>query len=235
MKKSIVNKLSVAFLTLVAFSGTALADLFQHVSIDVSSIGGSDFELEIDLFDNAGVIGDSWAQIDNVAYGTTFVDFETGTLEGFDNSLNPSSVGVALGNLAGGSYVLQIDEDPVFTPTITYRDFLPSTATILSFDFKMNSTGTVGPFGQDALVFSILDPVTLSPFSSLQGLNGFGDILEVTDSGALYSPGVTVELVPVPPALLLGMLGIGSGSILLKLRKSLHTDTRSHRTMYRSR
>ena len=221
MNKSIVSNLLMGFSILLLFGGMAWADLYHHVTVDVTSIAGSDFELEIDLFDNSGITGDSWALIDNVVYGAMVVDFETGTLEGFDNSLNPSSVGVASGNLSSGSFVLRIDEDPMFTPTITYRDFLPSTATTLSFDFKMNSTGVVGPFGQDALVFSILDPVTLNPFSSLPGLYGFGDVLEVTASGATYSPGVNVQLVPVLPSLLLGMIGIGSGGILLRLRKSV--------------
>lgn len=220
MKKSIVSNLLVGFSILLLLGGTAWADLYHHVSIDVSSLSGSDIELEIDLFDNSGVIGDSWALIDNVIFGVEVADFEDATLQGFDDSLNPLSVGVVPGSLSGGNWLLRIDEDPVFTPTITYRDFLPSTATTLSFDFQMTSTGTVGPWGQDALIVSILDPVTLDPL--LPSLTpGFGDVLEVTASGAVYSPAVEVELVPVPPALLLGMIGIGTVGILQRLRKSV--------------
>ncbi len=92
---------------------------------------------------------------------------------------------------------------------------------LCQFDFKLISDGTVGPWGQDALVISILDPVTLYPFSSLPGLYGFGDVLEVTASGVIYSPGVTVTVIPVPGALLLGMIGIGTMNIFRRFRKSV--------------
>lgn len=224
MMKSIVSNLFVALLALIAFSGTAWA-LPSHVSIDISSLAGSGIELEINLYDNSGVIGDSWALIDNVTLepAIEIIDFETGTLEGFEDWLNPVSVGVVSGDLVGGSYVLRIDEDPGVTPTITYtyRDFLPSAATTLSFYFEMTASNTPGPWGLDALVFSILDPVTLSPFPSLPGLYGFGDVLEVTASGAMYSPGVTVIVIPVPGALLLGMIGIGTMGIFRRFRKSV--------------
>ncbi len=222
MMKSILSNLYVALLALIAFSGTTWA-LPSRVSIDVSSLAGSAIELEIDLYDNSGVIGDSWALIDNVALepAIEIIDFETGTLEGFEDWLNPLSVGVVSGDLIGGSYVLQIDEDPGVTPTITYRDFLPSAATTLSFYFEMTASSTPGPWGLDALVFSILDPVTLSPFPSLPGLYGFGDVLEVTASGVMYSSGVTVTVIPVPGALLLGMIGIGTMGIFRRFRKSV--------------
>jgi len=221
MMKSIVSNLFVALLALIAFSGTTWA-LPSRVSIDVSSLAGSAIELEIDLYDNSGVIGDSWAVIDNVTLepAIEIIDFETGTLEGFEDWLNPVSVGVVSGNLIGGSYVLQIDEDPGVTPTITYRDFLPSAATTLSFYFEMTASNTPGPWGLDALVFSILDPVTLDPL--LPSLTpGFGDVLEVTASGVMYSPGVTVTVIPVPGALLLGMIGIGTMDIFRRFRKSV--------------
>jgi hypothetical protein len=222
MMKSIVSNLFVALLALIASSGTTWA-LPSRVSIDISSLAGSAIELEIDLYDNSGFIGDSWALIDNVTLepAIEIIDFETGTLEGFADWLNPVSVGVVSGDLIGGSYVLQIDEDPGVTPTITYRDFLPSTATTLSFYFEMTASNTSGPWGLDALVFSILDPVTLSPFPSLPGLYGFGDVLEVTASGVKYSPGVTVTVIPVPGALLLGMIGIGTMDIFRRFRKSV--------------
>ena len=221
MMKSIVSNLFVALLALIAFSGTTWA-LPSRVSIDVSSLAGSAIELEIGLYDNSGVIGDSWAVIDNVTLepAIEIIDFETGTLEGFEDWLNPVSVGVVSGNLIGGSYVLQIDEDPGVTPTITYRDFLPSAATTLSFYFEMTASNTPGPWGLDALVFSILDPVTLDPL--LPSLTpGFGDVLEVTASGVMYSPGVTVTVIPVPGALLLGMIGIGTMDIFRRFRKSV--------------
>lgn len=221
MMKSIVRNLFVALLCLIAFSGTAWARP-TLVSIDVSSVAGSGIELEVDLYDNSGVIGDSWALIDNVTLkpAIEIIDFETGTLEGFEDWLNPVSVGVVSGSLIGGSYVLRIDEDPGVTPTIIYRDFLPSAATTLSFYFEMTASNTPGPWGLDALVFSILDPFSLSPFPSLPGLYGFGDVLEVTASSVTYSPGVTVTVIPIPGALLLGMIGIGTINVYRRFRKS---------------
>lgn len=222
MKKSIVSNLLVGFSILLLLGGTAWAELYHHVSIDVSSLVGNAIELEIDLFDNSGVIGDSWALIDNVIFGAEVADFEDATLQGFTvDSLNPLSVGVFPGSLSSGNWLLRIDEDLGVTPTITWRDFLPSTATTLSFDFKLISDGTVGPWGQDSLVVNLLDPFTLNPL--VPGLYGFGDVLEATASGAVYSPGVEVELVPVPPALLLGMIGIGTAGagLFRRLRKSV--------------
>lgn len=229
MKKSIVSNLLVGISILLLLGGTAWADPYYHVSIDVYSLSGSDFELEIDLFDNSGIKNDSWALIDNVHIKDAssnileMIDFEDSTLQGFEDWLNPDSVDVVPGTWWSGNYMMRIDEDPVFSYTIAYRDFLSSPATTLSFDFQLISDGTEGLWGQDTLVFSILDPLTpdLDPFPSLPGLYGVGDVLEATASGAVYSPGVEVELVPVPPALLLGIIGIGSVGIFRKLGKSV--------------
>ncbi len=185
----------------------------------MSPFAGSDFELELDLFDNSGVVGDSWAFIDNVFIKDPsgvieLIDFEDGTLQGFDDSLNPDSVDVVAGTWWSGNWMMRIDEDPFVTPTITWKDFLPSSATILHMEFEFISDGAVGPLGQDALVASLLDPVTLDPL--IWGLTGWGDFLETTASGNSVSAEVTgIEPIPEPTTIvligcgLLGLLGIG--------------------------
>lgn len=188
----------------------------QNASVQLAGLAGQDVELVVSLYDNSGVIGDSWALIDNVMLGPARDDFEDGGLGGFDGSLNPASVAVVSGSLdETGSYVMQMSEDPVFTPTIAYRDYISPDGAVLSFDFEMVASDTVGFWGADALVVSLLDPQTLEPL--VPGLTGFGDILAVDFQGMQYVSGVTVTSpVPVPGSLLLTMLGVG----FLRLRKA---------------
>jgi hypothetical protein len=204
MRKQLFKKLSFVLLALFFFDGIVSANP-SHVSINVSGISGSPFQLEIALYDNSGTIGDSWALIDNVVFGIINDNFEDGTIGGFDNSLNPASIGAVSGSLVGSSsYLLRIDEDLIVTPTITFRDYPGSSESYLTFDFEMMASDTSGSFGLDELVFSILDPVTLEPL--LPGLTpGFGDVLAVNANGMRYTSDVTV--IPAPGALLLGLLG----------------------------
>lgn len=178
----------------------------KQVTIDVSSLMGQAFELEVSLYDNSGVIGDTWVLLDDIVYGSQGEDFEDGTTGAFDDSLNPDSVNATEGNLLGdGDYVLRIDEDPGVTPTITFMDFTLSDAGLLSFTFDMVASTTAGPFGYDELVFCIVDPVTLQPL--VPGLTiDFGDVLAAdyegitsaeqhtlsigsTDGGSVVTPG----------------------------------------------
>lgn len=218
MKESISSSLIVSLAVISVFAGTSWADPYPyHASIDLSSIAGSDFELEVALYDNSGVIGDSYALIDNVVYGAVSDDFESGIGGFIVDPFNPTSVNVVAGNLDGsGASVLRIDEDPLVTPTLTYRDYTGSAATNLSFDFQMFASDTVGTFGLDELVFSILDPVTFAPL--LPDLTGFGDVLAVNADGMIYTDDVSVSVVPVPGALFLGMLGFGTLGALRKVR-----------------
>jgi hypothetical protein len=185
-----------------------------RVSIDMSGISGN-MELEVDLFDLSGTIGDTHVLLDNVRLfnGGTIAsaNFEDGTLQGFDASLNPGSVHVVSGNLDGtGSNLLRIDEDPIVTPTITWRDFVNPGATTLNFDFLFESTGTPGPLGPDELVVSLLNPDTLSPL--VPGLNGLGDVVRYNAVGGVrMANGVTgaeISPVPAPGAAMLGATGL---------------------------
>ena len=190
-----------------------------HATVDIAGLIGMDVELEINLYDNSGTIGDSWALIDNLFYGSVSEDFETGDIGGFDDSLNPASVYAALGNLDGsGSYVLRIDENPTFNPTITWRDFVGSTATTLEFDFAFFGDAA----GADELVFSLLDPVSLAPL--VTGLTpGFGDFLAVHSDGVDYTDDVTVSVVPEPLTLLGVCMGIGGLAGYIRTRRDTYT------------
>jgi len=70
---------------------------------------------------------------------------------------------------------LRIDENPGFTPTITFRNFAAALAATLEFDLGVNLSPTPGFFGLDELVVSLLNPTTLSPL--VPGLTGSGDVL----------------------------------------------------------
>ena len=119
--------------------------------------------------------------------------------------------------------MMRIDEDAVFSPTITWKDFLPSDATTLHMEFEFISDGTVGPLGQDALVASLLDP-TIDPDTGwpkldplIPGIYGFGGFLETTASGNTVSQQDVTGIGPIPEPTtillmgcgLLGLLGIG--------------------------
>lgn len=206
----------LGFLICVA---SAQGDMPWHVSIDTSGIVGSDIELEFALYDNSEVLGDSWAFIDNVTFGPVLEDFETGDIGGFDDSLNtPGSVSAVSGSLVGpGSFMMRMDEDPVFSSTIAFRDFAGSSATTLEFDLLFSGSDTVGFFGLDEFVVSILDPFTLDPL--LSGLTpGFGDVFAVNADGATYTADVSAALVPVPGAVLLGVVGLGCVGLLRRFR-----------------
>ena len=165
---------AVVFCVLAAQAVKAELTPPQHVTIDVSALTSQEIELELALYDNSEVIGDSWVLIDNVVLGgVTQADFESGTLEGFDDSLNPGSVSAVPGSLDGtGSYVMRIDEDPVTFVTFTWQDYPGSDAQTLEFDLQMQASEVDGFFGLDEFVVNILDPDTLTPLLPQLGIGG---------------------------------------------------------------
>ncbi len=208
MRRQRVEVWRIALLVLILATGSARAGFYQ-VTVGLSDLPGSDFQLQIALYDNSEVAGDSWALMDNFVLGSTRDDFESGTLEGFDDSLNEDAVGVVSGTLDGtGSFLMEIDEDPAATPTVVFRNYLSRTTNVLTFDLRMTASPDAGLFGFDELVISLLNPDTWEPLVS--GLNGFGDVLSLSADGLRHTDEVTVGVVPAPGALLLGLLGIGS-------------------------
>jgi hypothetical protein len=226
MKKNLfITSFLVATFLLFSWTQTASATPYR-VTVDVSSVAGTDFELEFDLFDRdgTGVPGlpdpNSWLLIDNVfisdANGTItppgLIDFEGGPSDfgGFDVSLNPGSVSNVPGAFPcdPGSRLLRVDEDPIFSPSIIYRGFLNQTATTLGFDFEFNTTSSV-----DSVVVSLyLSPFTGAPLLST-GVLGPGDpaVLEATISGNSLSSDTDATPIPEPTTILLmgfGLLGL---------------------------
>ena len=197
-----MKRIGIVGLTVVllcAASQVLIADP-THFDIDLSGIG-SPFELEIQLYSNSAPDNDSWARIDNVVAEIESVNFEDGSLGGFNDYLNPGSVHTVAGSITGSSlYVMEILEDPAYPSTITFRQFSDPSAMVLSLDLL------TGIYGNDELVLSLLDPDTGAPM--LDGLNGNGDVLRMTALGMQYSNEVTTTVVPVPPASFLGCLDL---------------------------
>lgn len=194
----------VGWLCVIAPVGRAAP---THVAVDLSGIG-SPFELEIQLYSLSAPYGNSWARIDNLVAGSEAVDFEDGSLGGFDDSWNPGRIVTVAGTITGaGTHVLEIREDPAYLSTITYRSFTDPSALVLSFDLRAVL------YGRDELVLRLLDPDTGAPM--LEGLHDFGDILRLTAAGIQASEEVTLSIiVPVPGALglvLLGLVGLSCG------------------------
>ncbi len=135
----------------------------------------------------------------------SFIDFEDGTLGGFDDSLNPGSVDVVSGNLFGaGSKLMRIDEDLGGTPTVTYKSYGSSIATTLTFELGMTTSETVGTWGLDTLAVDVRNPNS--------GTYYIMDALVVNAAGAVTSPETTISgaaVIPAPGASLLAMIGVG--------------------------
>ncbi len=186
----------------------------SHVTIDISSLVGKDISLDFALYDNSGVVGDSWTLVDNVAINGSLIDFEDGTLGGFDDSLNPDSVDVVAGNLFGaGTMLMRIDEDPGSTPTVAYRDYVGSGATTLTFDLGMTTSETVGTWGLDELVVSV--------YNYTDSMWAISDALAVNADGAVTSTETTVSgvtVIPAPGAGLLTMIGAGCVGLVRRWR-----------------
>ena len=202
------NVMLICLIRIVIFASllsTAWADPFS-VTVDISSVAKKDIELEFSLFNRDGNAGESYLLIDNVfiedSSGTVLgpgqLDFEDNTLEGFDTSLNPNSVSVVPGAFPGdqGNHQLRIAEEAQIFVTITHIDFAGAQSSKLRFDFEL-VTADGSP---DIFVASLLDPNTLdlSPFATIPGLSGFGDLLEASGTENLLAEGVTIKPITTP-------------------------------------
>lgn len=179
------------------------AIIIGNVTIDISGLAGRDISLDFMQYDYSGVVGDSWNLIDNVALDSgTPIDFEGGDMGGFVvDPLNPGSVNIVPGSITGGSSVLRIDEDLSVTPTITWKDYPASSGLILSFDFHLVASDTVGFWGLDGLEVNITDGSMGENINAL-----YIDAGEITTSAE-----TTLTIIPEPASsiLLLGGAGIG--------------------------
>jgi len=174
------------------------ASAMLEVWIDVSDLGDREIELEVALYDNSGVVGDSWAFVDNIAVGPPRGDLPEG--------LDLSTAAAVAGSLEGvGSDATRVGEEENLTPTMLRWQRSVTNGNMLTFEFGMNASEEAGHWGLDELVFSILDPATGTPL--LMGLtDGMGDVLAVTASGVQHTDRVTI--VPEPATLLFGVFGI---------------------------
>jgi len=198
------------------FSGPASADLRQYsVSLDLPGLGVpdsvQDLELEIALYNDNNVAGDSWARIDNVVLGSSVEDFTDSApfgAPGFETWLNPDNVTRVD---VGGDGAMLIDDtggDPPW-PVVTYKDYYGRDGDILSLDIVVDLGPLSGFWGGDRLVLSLYDPWDpwLAPL--VPGFSGLGDVAIISSDG--------LSVVPTPGACLLALLGFGSAG--LKLRK----------------
>ncbi len=198
-----ISHVLAAVMVVVVGSSAASAGFSGSVDVDISGIA-TPFQMEVQLYSMSEPYGDSWVWLDNVVSGAEVFDFEDGTLQGFDDSLNPGSVMVVPGTIDGGTQVLMVAEDPLYLSTITFRDFSLPTTSVLSFDFSVNLNG------MDSVVISLLDPENGEPL--MAGLNeGYGDLIEISLRGILVvdAVSVTTNVIPVPGALGLGLFGVG--------------------------
>lgn len=214
MRMSAVRHLVVSAMVWLLCSSAIWADLHQyHVSLDLNSLGISDavrdVELEIALYNDNGVSGDSWARVDNVVLGSTLEDFTASDpfgSPGFERYLNPDNV-TRVDIWGDGAMLIDDTGGSPPWPVLAYKDYLDRDGDTLYLDIAVDLGSQSGFWGGDRLVLSLLDPWTLSPLVS--GLSGLGDVAVISKKG--------LSVVPVPGACLLAILGFGSAG--LKLRK----------------
>ena len=220
----------MALLILFLLGGTARGEPYT-VTVDISSIAGSEFLLEFWVYDIDHFIGNTSLWIDNVFISDAggvitppgVIDFESGGYEGFvPDPLDPSVANIISGGFAagaGGSYLLELTESSLVNPTLTCRGFDSSSATTLQFDYELVTTSA-----GDSMVASIIDPDTGRGFDTIPDLTGLGlgDVLEtVGGSPPTVVDGVSVQIIPAPGAFLLGCIGLAFANWKLRKRKKL--------------
>ena len=127
------------------------------------------------------------------------IGFESGDLEKFDDSLNTGHIKIVAGSWWSGEHALRIDEAPDSTPTLIWREFVPSSATTLRLGFEFIGSSISGDSGFDTFVAKLLDPNSLAPFESIPELTSDqGNFLVVDKSGIRLTP--TTKAEPVPAA-----------------------------------
>ena len=206
MRANIASVCCLILGVLLVFEGSACGDPY-HVEIDISSLAGRDISLDFQLWDNSEILYDSWVEIDNVLLeGGPLTDFESG-LDGFDHWDKDPSVDVAPGSLNGlGSSLLRMDEYPLLWPVLAYKDYAGSPATTLSFDFEMTASTTKGIWGLDYFVCDVVD------WSDNPDDRTIWDAVIADSTGIYTSQETNVAVIPAPGALLLCILGLGTGS-----------------------
>jgi hypothetical protein len=202
-KKTSLKVLGLALSAVLCAGSTGMGGP-THVQIQISSLVGKPISLDFQLWDNSGVVGDSWVLIDNVVLGSgTPIDFEGGDLDGF--VVDPT-VNIVPGSIDGtGALVLRMNEDPSLWPVIVYRDYAGSDATTLSFDFDMTASDTVGAWGLDEFQMNVLD-------MNLSGRDIWWAVTANAD-GIVTSQETTATVIPAPGALVLGLIGFGTAGL----------------------
>jgi len=192
--KSSVTFLFAALLLLDAGTASAMLEAW----IDVSDLGVTEIELEVALYNNSGLVGDSWAFVDDIA-----ISSPQGDLSDQPAFSTAAAVAGSLENVGVGA--TQINEQQDVNPTMLRWQYPVAAGDMLTFEFGMQASETAGSWGLDELVFSLLDPSTGAPLGT--GLTeGMADVLAVTAEGVRHTNRVAV--IPEPATLLFALFGI---------------------------
>jgi hypothetical protein len=173
-----------------------------RVTTDISSISGSDFELEFAL-DGAGTFAAS-VFLDNIIIkdsgGTTIVNlpFNSGV-----GGFTEDPPGAPVSNVGGR---LRLGEHPSAFTTLVFQDFSLATVSSLSFEFEVFDFDS-GALIKDTFRASLLDPATLDPLLTLSPSDSAFFKYE-TGVGSSFDAGITtIHPIPEPSTYLLMSLG----------------------------
>lgn len=186
------------------------------VSIDVSSLLGHKISLEFQLFENGGEF-DSVVKVDNVSLDGTLHDFEAANAldvwHSFPDPLDPAATRKG-GTINGaGSSIMEIAEG---FPTLASTDFSAITITgpTLSFYLDAAMSGVVLPSPTPGQVIYFLDEFIVFIYDltiNNYAINVDGVVVFDADNPLGRDRiGTTVQPIPEPSALLLGVFGLGA-------------------------